>query len=303
MKASKVCLWLMITLATGACTGWVERRAVRSTVDLIGRTRAAMAQESDIELARDAIPGSIKTLEGFYLVDPHNRDLIALLAESYCQYAAGFLQDDWEAAHLAGQRAEADALRARARNLAARCVGYAVLLLDEDWQASIYRDPDALVDLAPRSDRGAVVGMFWAALGLGTMLGMDPTDPTLNQYLPAVIAMLERVIDLDPAFADGMPHMTLAIILGSRSAAVGGDPARAAELFEAARAITGGKALMMDVMMARSHAVSTRDRARFRALLEGVVRTPASAWPAQRLANELAHRKARRYLAHEQRFF
>lgn len=303
MNASKVCLWLLISLGLCGCAGWVERRAVRTTVDLIGRTRAAMAQESDIELARNAIPGSIKTLEGFYLVDPGNRALLALLAESYCQYAAGFLQDDWEAAILAGQRAEAHALRARARALAARCVGYAVLLLDDDWQQTIYRDPDALVDLAARSDGDAVEGMFWAALGLGTMIGMNPTDHTLGPYLPAVVAMLERVIALAPDFAQGLPHMTLAIILGARSAAVGGDPARAAALFERARAITGGKALMVDVMMARSYAVSTRDQALFRSLLERVVRTPASAWPAQRLANELAHRKARRYLAHEQRFF
>ena len=60
---------------------------------------------------------------------------------------------------------------------------------------------------------------------------------------------------------------------------------------------------MIDTMMARTYAVTTRDQALFRALLERVVRTPGNMDPTRRLANELARQKARRYLAHESRFF
>ncbi|HWN71165.1 MAG TPA: TRAP transporter TatT component family protein [Haliangium sp.] len=303
MSKSKFCLIVLISLAQAGCSAWLERRAVQSTVGLIGRTRAAMAQESDIEMVREATPGGIKTLEGFYLVDPGNRALVALLAESYCQFAAGFLQDDWEAALFAGDAAQAEAVRARARVHLARCVSYGVRLLGRDWQATIYAQPDGLVALAQAAKRRHVAGMFWVALGLGTMIGMDPMDPGVNTYLPAVLAMLERVIALDEAHQNGLALMTLAIILSSQSAAVGGDPDRGKALFERARALAGGKALMLDVMMARTHAVTTRDRAAFHALLGRVLQTPASIWPEQRLANELAQRKARRYLAHEARFF
>lgn len=303
MDAMKLFLVVLLGAAQAGCSGWIERRAVRSTVEMIGRTRAAMAQESDIALVREATPGGIKTLEGFYLIDPGNRALIALLAESYCQYAAGLLQDDWEAALFAGELEAAGAVRARARIHLARCVSYGVRLLDPVWLATIYERPGELALLARGARRRDVTGMFWVALGLGTMIGMDPMDARLTAYLPAVVAMLERVIELDEAHQNGLALMTLAIILSSQSAAVGGEPERGKALFERARALTGGKSLMIDTMMARTHAVTTRDQGAYRALLEGVLATPASVWPEQRLANELALRKARRYLAHEARFF
>jgi hypothetical protein len=301
-RTTKLVLVLSM-LAQAGCSGWIERRAVRSTVELIGRSRAAMAQESDIELVREATPGGIKTLEGFYLVDPGNRALLGLLAESYCQFAAGFLQDDWEAALFAGDAARAEVMRVRARIHLARCVSYGVRLLDPVWLATVYDHPDRLADLAKAARPRDVAGMFWVALGLGTMIGMDPMDARLGVYLPAVLVMLERVIELDEAHQGGLALMTLAIILSSQSAAVGGDPERGKVLFERARALTGGKLLMVDAMMARTHAVTTRDRGAYQALLGGVLGTPASVWPEQRLANELAHRKARRYVAHADRFF
>ena len=39
------------------------------------------------------------------------------------------------------------------------------------------------------------------------------------------------------------------------------------------------------------------------AQLKQVLETPPSVWPEQRLANEVAHRRARRYLSHEKELF
>ena len=93
--------------------------------------------------------------------------------------------------------------------------------------------------MAGGAGRRDLRGMFWVALGLGTMIGMDPLDPSLNVYLPAVQAMLERVIAVDEAHQDGLALMTLGIILSAQSASVGGNPERGKELFERARAHRG----------------------------------------------------------------
>jgi len=45
------------------------------------------------------------------------------------------------------------------------------------------------------------------------------------------------------------------------------------------------------------------DQAFFHDQLKQVLATPPSVWPEQRLANEVAHRRARRYLAHEKQLF
>ena len=61
--------------------------------------------------------------------------------------------------------------------------------------------------------------------------------------------------------------------------------------------------LMAKVMLARHCAVNTADRELFRTTLLDVLGTDPAVWPEQRLANEFAHHKARRYLKHEKDYF
>jgi hypothetical protein len=262
-----------------------------------------MQQESDIELVRAATPSGIKTLEGLHVAYPGERALVALLAEAVCQYGAGFLQDDWEDAMLAGDHDRARATRRSARRVLARCVNHGLELLGPAWAEALWSGGAGFDALVARAGRDQVAGMFWLALGLGSTIGMFPDDLTLGAHLPHVMHLLHRVIELDERFQDGLAHMTLGIIYSAQSASVGGDPARGARHFERARALTGGKSLMVEVMYARHYAVITRDRELFRETLIRTLRTAPAIWPENRLANELAHRKARRYLARETAWF
>jgi hypothetical protein len=300
VKAAVV-LFAVITFA--GCARAIEQRAIKTSISVISRSKAAMQQESDIELARAATPSGIKTLEGLYLAYPGERALVALLAEAVCQYGAGFLQDDWEQSALAGDLGGANAARDRARRVLSRCVNLGLELLGPDWAEALWsRDPsfDALV---ARAGRHQVAGMFWVALALGATMGMYPEDAALGARLRQVERLLHRVIDLDEGFQHGLAHMTLGILYSARSAAVGGAPERGARHFARARALTRGKSLMIDVMDARYHAVITRDRERFQSTLIEVLRADPGIWPENRLANELAHHKARRYLAHQALWF
>ena len=49
--------------------------------------------------------------------------------------------------------------------------------------------------------------------------------------------------------------------------------------------------------------LATNNRKFFHDELKKVLETPPSVWPEQRLANEVAHRKARRYLSKEKELF
>jgi len=55
--------------------------------------------------------------------------------------------------------------------------------------------------------------------------------------------------------------------------------------------------------MARYYAVVTQDRALFESTLKEVLNTPANVYPEYRLANELAKRRAKRYLEHVEDYF
>lgn len=281
----------------------IEGQALSVTVSLIERSKAAMQQESDLDLARDAIPSALKQLEGFFVAFPDSKELPGLLAEAFCQYGAGFLQDEWEAASLAGDRPEAERLRHSARRILGRGINYGLMMLPEVWSTALWQDRDQLAPLIARADGDDVPAMFWVGLGLATVIGMFPDDGELISRLPQAEALLTRVIELDDTYAEGLAHMTMAILYSSRSAAVGGNPERGKKHFARARAITGGTSLMIDVMYARFYGVTTRDRALFLDTLVRILRTAPSVSPENRLSNEMAHRKARRYLAYRNRWF
>jgi len=56
-------------------------------------------------------------------------------------------------------------------------------------------------------------------------------------------------------------------------------------------------------MYARFYAVITQDRPLFEKTLKEVIAAPHDLWPEQRLPNELAKKRAQRYLAHAEDYF
>src|SRR5512138_3561622 len=73
------------------------------TAPVLKAAAPAFNQESDLQLAREAAPGQLKTVEGFLLASPDNDIMIALLAQGYCEYAFGFLEGDLQQAHWANR--------------------------------------------------------------------------------------------------------------------------------------------------------------------------------------------------------
>ncbi|MCB9562583.1 MAG: hypothetical protein H6708_19445 [Kofleriaceae bacterium] len=284
-------------------TGCVDRIVAGQTIALLDRSAAAIEQESDPDLAFAAAAAGIKQLEGFYVAYGGDRRMLPVLARATCGYAAGYLQDRWEAATLDGDRAAAATWGHEARQLLGRCAAYALRGLAPGFAALIDGD-DAAAARALAGARAADAPLlYWLGTALAVAIGIAPDDLALAAMLPRATAILTRVVELDDGIDHGGGHVTLGILLAAQSAAVGGDPERGRAHLERAVALTDGRGLLAPVMTARIYAVTTRDRALFERLLREVLATSPAVWPEQRLANELAQRRARRYLQHRRRWF
>jgi hypothetical protein len=156
---------------------------------------------------------------------------------------------------------------------------------------------------------------MWAALALGSIINHNLNRVEMLSYQPTVIAMLKRVVELDsvnppsrPEFA-ALPHVAFGMLYSATGAATGGKPAEAKAEFEAALKATAdknhpeGRLLLARTLMGYRLGLVNNDRKFFHAQLKQVLDTPPSVWPEQRLANEVAHRRARRYLSHEKELF
>jgi hypothetical protein len=291
------------------------RITVNTTAGVLARAQPSLQQESDYQLAHDALPGTLKTIEGFWVVSPENDDLLKILTEGYCQYGTAFVEDDWEVAKFAKKLDEIEYDNARATHIFTRCLNYALKQLGDDWQNNIFGTPDAVAKLVKDAGGDRRDAMMWAGIALGSIINHNLTRMELLVYLPTVQAILNRVIELDkanrPAKPDyaALPHIAFGMLYSAAGAQLGGKPAEAKAEFETALKATAdkdhpdGRFLLARALLGYRVGLMTNDRKLFHDQLKQVLETPPSVWPEQRLANEVAHRRARRYLSHEKELF
>jgi len=297
----------VLVLTLSACD--IGRLTVGTTAHILVRAQPALNQESDYQLAHDAIPGTLKTIEGFWVVDPDNAELLGLLTEGYCQYGTAFVEDDWEVAKFAKKLDEIEFNNARATNIFTRCLNYALRQLGERWQTDLFGAPDGVARLAHDTDRDKRDALMWAALALGSIINHNLNRVELLAYQPTVKLMLERVVEIDrshppsrPDYA-ALPHIAFAMLYSATGIQTGGKPAEARAEFETALAKTGNRLLLARTLMGYRLGLVNNDQKFFHDQLKQVLETAPSVWPEQRLANEVAHRRARRYLSHEKELF
>ncbi len=298
------------TSAAPALSGCdTTKLAVNSTAKVLEKAQPAVRMESDYEMAARAIPASLKTVEGFHLAVPENKRLVRILAEGYCQYANGFVEDEWEAALVKKDYEGAEYHSQRATKMFFRCMNYGLELLGKKWQESIFLSVDEFAPIVARAGTGDRFAMLWVAVGLGGSINQNKNDIAMVAHAPKARMILERILELDakklPAnrVHAAFPHLAMALLKLALSPALGGKPEEGKAHLEQALAVTDNKFLLPKVLIARKYAVAKQDRALFRKTLIEVLQTDPAIWPEQRLANELAHRRARRYLKLEKELF
>ena len=242
------------------------------------------------------------------LASPTNRDLLHVLAQGYIEYAFGFLEDDLESVpDDAKHSAERDATAARITNLYDRALGYALRLValdDKNFPDMFKKDVASAESEAKKLVyKQEALGLLFIGLALALGINLNRQDLARVVDLPKAIAIIKRSHELDPKFYNGGAAMTLGIIYCSQGKAIGGDPDLGKKFFDEAINASDGKYLMPRVMMARFFAVITQDRPLFEKTLKAVIATPNDVWPAQRLPNMLAKKRAERYLAHAEDYF
>lgn len=289
----RLVLAITVLLVASACSGFIDKQAADSTYRILAKSQAAARRQSDVELARAAAPSGILQIESFALAYPDHRGFQLLHAEALCQYAVGFVFDDWEDAQLRGRTEEAASLGARVKRLVASCTEANLALAPPGWRAARTKGTASWRSAIATASREHVPELLWIATSDAVVLALDPIQH-LGE-LDSITAALKRCIALAPGYHDSDAEILLGTLEAGASRFFGGPDGSA--WFAQARAQLGSGGLLVDVMYARTTLVAKQDRARFEATLRHVLRADLTQWPERRLANELALRKAERYLA------
>src|SRR3979411_2024359 len=92
----RACGWLLLGTALASPSGHPLRYAIGLAAPTLRDSLNALEQESDLEVARAAIPGQMLTLEGLLVSAPKQPILLELVARGWVEYAFGILEDDYE---------------------------------------------------------------------------------------------------------------------------------------------------------------------------------------------------------------
>jgi hypothetical protein len=168
---------------------------------------------------------------------------------------------------------------------------------------ALKKDAAATEAAAQKLGRAKAPGIFFVGLALASAINLNRADLARVVELPKAIALIKRAHALDPSFYNGGAAMTLGTLYAAQGRAMGGDPEASKRYFDEAVAVSNGRFLLTRVMMARFYAVITQDRALFDKTLKEVVAAPHDLYPDFRLANELAQRRAARYLSRAEDLF
>ncbi|MDQ3368582.1 MAG: TRAP transporter TatT component family protein [Myxococcota bacterium] len=285
--------WVVCVILTAGCTSFIEKKAASSTYNILLKSVDVAKRQPDLELARDSMPGGLMQLQTFALAYPHHRGFRTLHADGICQYTIGFVFDDWEDATLGGRDAEAERLATRLGPLLGMCVDANLALLPASWRTARAQGPAAMTTLAAATSREHVGPMLWIATADAIQIALDPLRHLAK--LGSTRALLARCVQLAPGFRDAGAELLLGTLEAAGRQLLGGSDGSAQ--FARARTLVGEGGLMVDVMFARNVAVARKDPALFEATLQRVLAADVTRWPDRRLGNELARRKARRYLA------
>jgi hypothetical protein len=257
--------------------------SARMAIPMVQSQYASINEETDPVLAEQAIPASLKMLEGLLRDDPENETLLRNLAEGFCGYAFSFVEET--------DPERASRLYLRGRNYAER-----LLIANGAPENLNSQNPAQFKETIKTLDADHLPGLYWMGQCWAGWLMLNLDDLQAFVAISKIEAVLQKALALDESYHYAGPHLLLGAFYGGRSKMLGGNPDKARGHFDKCLELTQHKFLMAKVIYAKTYAVQMQDLGLFKKLLGEVRDAPADTLPEQQLANAVAKRKAQKLL-------
>lgn len=285
-----------LALALTGCS--VKQYAIDRAADALADGGSTYAADDDPQLVREAVPFSLKTIEGLIEASPLNEKLLLAACRGFTQYAYAFVQQDADRLEDKDMRA-AQAQALRARKLYARARAYGQRGLDArhpGWR----KDPAQALGAMTKAD---VPMLYWTAAAWAAEIALSKENPDAVADAPQMLALADRAAALDDTYGEGaVPSLMIALEMVRQGGR--GEPAtRARARFDRAVALSGKTQASPYVTYAESIAVPLQDKAQFEAMLGIALGIDPDAVPRHRLANLILQERARWLLARKDSLF
>ena len=284
-------IFLTVFLAVAGAGCSIQKIAINQIGNTLASAGTTFSSEPDPELARDAIPFTLKLIESVLEETPNHARLRTAAAAYFTQYAYGFIQ--LEADYLEAENYDqAEHLRRRAKNLFLRARDHGLRNLQ-------IKRPDFLSRLAqsPRQTassvgKSSVETLYWTAAAWASAINLGKDDPFLVAELPQMEALIDRAFELDADWGEGAIHNFLIAYEMSRPDAANDRERRARDHFQDAVQLSKGRLLSPYISLAEAVSAQIQDAREFRSLLNQALAIDIDEHPPSRLVNLLMKKRA-----------
>lgn len=247
--------------------------------------------EEDPLLVRDSMPFALKTLESLQESNPKHVGLHKALASGFAQYAYAFVHQEADRAQDKSYAAAQEGWQ-RTRRLYHRAFSYAVKGLDlahPGFAKLLKSAPEKAAALVTAAD---IELAYWCGAALGGEISLSKDKPDLLADLPAVGALMNRLLVLNESFNHGAVHSFM-VNYEARGENLGGSMERAQKHFDRVVQLTGGNKAAPYVTWAEASCVPRQDMACFTQWLDKALAVDVDRVPGWRLENVVAQQRAR----------
>ena len=295
-----VILLFIGTIAMSGCS--VRKFAINKLGDLLANSGTTFASDNDPEIVGQAIPFSLKLIDGLLAESPKHRGMLLAATSGYTQYSYVYIQESAEEIE-AEDVSKSHALGDRARNLYLRARDYGLRGLETKhpgFSASLRENPKVEVQGAKAQD---VPLLYWTAVAWGAAIALSKDHPELVAEQPQVEALIDRAYQLNPDYDHGVIDQFLISYESARQGAKSDFAVRSKVHFDRAVSLSNGQSASPYVAFAETVSVQKQNRAEFQSLLKQALAVDADARPEWRLSNIIMQRRARWLLSRESELF
>jgi predicted anti-sigma-YlaC factor YlaD len=287
-QIQRLCVAAVALALSGGCS--IKRIAVNKIGNALASGGSTYESDDDLQLVGDALPFGLKMMESLLAESPHHRGLLQAACQGFTTYSYLYVQQESE--RIADQdMASAAALNARARRLFLRGhrYGYQALAAGRPgFNEEMTANPGAaLLRIKRRADAPL---LYWNAAALGMAISVSKNDAAMLARLPEVEALIDRALELDETWSDGALHEVQVLLAAAKPGAPNFD--RIETHFRRALELSKGKRASLFVAYAESVSVPKQNSESFRSALEKALAIDPDQYPAIRLPNLAAQRRA-----------
>ena len=205
-------LTVILVISLSSCSTRIIIVNEISNISEIGAV--AFEQDDDLEMVEKGIPGNIKILEVILENDPDNYKMLVLLSRLYAAYSFGFFEGKLESSLIGKSNSllsEQNLIRESVNRYYSRGAEYALRAI-ESWHPGAVEKlkiPESTQSLLKTMSREDVRALFWYGFNLSSLINNNRDSVILLSKAYLIEKIMKRIIELDPEYFFGGPHLIL----------------------------------------------------------------------------------------------